>query len=130
MLLWLGLDAIDRLPFQAGRLRYRGYGNSLAQEFSNQRELVPSECWLASPIFRPVVMFLGMRDARFLRFLAGFRLGLSRRCHKGDQGVADSLLHRILRRAVEVQSIDDRANDDAPADEFSDGVSYVGVVSP
>ena len=70
MLLGLGLDAIDRLSFQAGRLRYRGYGNSLAQEFSNQRELVPSECWLASPIFRPVVMFLGMRDARFLGGLA------------------------------------------------------------
>jgi hypothetical protein len=93
LLLGLGLDAIDRLPFQAGRLGNRGYGNSSAQEFSNQRELVLSECWLASPIFRPVVMFLGMRNARFLRFLACFRLGLSRRC-------CDESLYRSTARCA------------------------------
>ena len=51
-----------------------------------------------------------------------FRLSLSCRCHEGNQGVTNGLLHRVLRRAVEDQSIDDRSRNDAPSNEFPYGV--------
>ena len=72
----------------------------------------------------------GMGDAGFLGFLGDLGLGLRHRRHEGDQGVPNGLLHRVLRRPIEGQPIDDRSNNDAPSNELPDGVGYVGVVSP
>ena len=85
------------------------------QQFSDQRELVPTESRLPSTIFHAVIVRLGMRYAGFLGFLDDFGLSLSRRCHEGNQGVTNGLLHRVLRRTVEGQSIDDRSHNDAPS---------------
>jgi len=56
-------------------------------------------------------------------------LGLCRRRHEGDQGVPDRFLHRVLRRAITGQAVDDRADDYAPRHELADDLGDVGVVA-
>jgi hypothetical protein len=78
--------------------------------------------------YTPARRALSVRDASPLRFIRGFRLRLSRRCHEGDQRIPDGALHRILGRPVEGDAVDHRADDDAASHKLANGVADVLVV--
>ena len=126
----VGLNPVDRLSFQTSGLRDCRDRNSLTQEVLHQPELFQIEGRFPSPIFAAVIMRLGMSYPGFLRFLDHLGLALRGCRHEGNQGVANSLLHRVLRGTVKGQSIDDGSNNDPASNEFPDGVGHVGIVSP
>ena len=102
----------------------------MTQEVLDQSELLKIEGRFPTPIFATVIMGLSMSYSGFLRFLDDLGLRLCSCRHEGDQGVPDSLLHRVPRGTVEGQSIDDSSNNDPAPNEFPDGVRYIGIVSP
>ena len=71
-----------------------------------------------------------MGDPSFLGFLCYFGLSLCHRSHKGDQGIADGLLHRISSRAIERHSIYDRLNTNSPPNELAYSIRHVLIVPP
>src|ERR1700730_17582313 len=69
LLFRLGLNSVNGLPPQSGFFCDCGYRNPLAQQFTDQTELLARECRFPSSIFCAVIIGLGMSYPCFLRFL-------------------------------------------------------------
>jgi hypothetical protein len=102
----------------------------LNQEFSHQRELLGRERGLSSPIFRPVIIRLRVRNPSLLRFLQDFGLALGCRCHEPNQGVTHGLLHRVGSCPIEGQPVDDGLDANLAANELANGIGHVGIIAP
>ena len=119
----IGLDSIYRLAFQTGRFGNRRNRHSLTQKLTDQRELMPRERRLASPILSSTVIARsGVSNAGFLCFFGNFGLRLCHCRHEGDQGIPNGLRHGVAGRAIKGQAIDDSPNDDATPNKFADGL--------
>jgi hypothetical protein len=77
LLLGFLLNPINRLPFQACRLRDFGDTSALIQKLLDESESVPSEGRFAASEFCPVIVRFGVGDTCLLRLFCrlGLRLG-------------------------------------------------------
>ena len=122
------LDPVDRLPSEPSDPGDLADACGLPQQRLRTLVLLAAVARLA-PLVRPrVPIALCVRDASPLRFLRSFCLRLGRCGHKGDQRIPDGTLHSVLRRAVERDAVDHRADDHATSHELADRVADVLVV--